>query len=144
VTTLVDQAIQIARKIRRDLLRTADNRALHGDCGLASVRLAVELGLPDSLRFGVFMKWEKYAGRRGRRPHEHAWNVVDGTIIDITATQFASLPAIYVVPVVETDRYVEQKRGMTAARGMFNWDYPHWERLRRQFYKLARQQRRTA
>lgn len=73
-------AITHALRIRRLLLQGrrgkrrvgADREDLGGLCGLASIMLCERLGSVASLRLNDV----------------HAWNVVDGVIIDITATQF--------------------------------------------------------
>lgn len=76
LASAVDQALRIRRSIARRR-RDAD---LGGDCGFASLMLAAALGSPASLR--------ATADTRGRTCTPHVWNVVAGTIIDITATQF--------------------------------------------------------
>lgn len=72
----VDQAL----RIRRSIARRRRDVDLGGDCGFASLMLAASLGSPASLR--------ATADTRGRTCTPHVWNVVAGTIIDITATQF--------------------------------------------------------
>lgn len=73
-------AIDHARRIRRNLAKRRRDVDLGGDCGFASVLLAATLGSAASLR--------ATAETRGRHCTPHVWNVVAGTIIDITATQF--------------------------------------------------------
>lgn len=72
----LETAITEARRIRRNLVRSSGgihNRySLNGDCGLASILLAVALDDVKTLR----------------KRDGHAFNMVKGTIIDITATQF--------------------------------------------------------
>lgn len=68
-------AITEARKIRKYLVskkKFKTHKDLMGDCGFASIMLAVALDDISILRC---------------RPN-HAWNIVEHTIIDITATQF--------------------------------------------------------
>lgn len=78
----LDNAIKQAKRIRRNLLRLCHPHSdeklykfphgLAGACGLASILLAIDLNDVSILR-----------GKAG-----HAWVVVSGHIIDITATQF--------------------------------------------------------
>jgi hypothetical protein len=72
-------AIKEARKIRRNLLRNSKWRYLDlgGACGLASILLSIALNDVRILRYGDL----SLGGG-------HAWTVVKGTIIDITASQF--------------------------------------------------------
>lgn len=80
LSTDLDRAVREARRIRRNLVRLRRDTDLGGDCGLASILLADALGSPASLR-----------GTKDRCEDPcmpHVWNVVDGTIIDVTATQF--------------------------------------------------------
>jgi len=76
MTRALATAIRESRRIRRNLVRAREDRYLSGDCGLASTLLAAAIRSPESLRC--------VDGGSGW----HAYNVVDGTIIDITATQF--------------------------------------------------------
>jgi hypothetical protein len=78
ISIALDKAIREARRIRRNLVRVRGDRDLEGDCGLASVLLASAIGKPQSLR-ALTNSW-----------NSHVWNVVDGTIVDITATQFTA------------------------------------------------------
>jgi hypothetical protein len=76
----LDLAVREARRIRRNLVRLRRDTDLGGDCGLASLLLADALGSPASLR-----------GIKDTCPvpcMPHVWNVIDGVIVDITATQF--------------------------------------------------------
>lgn len=73
----LEHAIGKARRIRKNLMRADGGWTnLSGRCGLASLLLADALGGPRSLRI-VY-----------RSDVTHVWNVVDGVILDITATQF--------------------------------------------------------
>jgi hypothetical protein len=78
--TNLETAIREARRIRRNLVRLRGDTDLGGDCGLASILLADALGDTASLR-GV-------ADQCADPCMSHIWNVIDGVIIDITATQF--------------------------------------------------------
>jgi hypothetical protein len=133
-STHVRYAVKCARTIRRNLLADDNNRTsrrLTGECGLASARLAIAIGDASSLRLGCFMS------ERGD-PSDHAWNVVDGWIVDITATQFGKkCPAIYLVPVMFATQYIESKRGSDAAWEMRTWDYPAWWKVMRQLRELT-------
>jgi hypothetical protein len=79
LSTSLSHAIQEARRIRRDLVRT-HGRILSGRCARASLLLADALGSPASLR----------GSSDGCKDPcmPHVWNEIDGVIIDITATQF--------------------------------------------------------
>jgi hypothetical protein len=73
------RAVREARRIRRNLVRLRRDIDLGGDCGLASILLADALADASILRhttdmFGCCST--------------HVWTVIDGVIIDITATQF--------------------------------------------------------
>jgi hypothetical protein len=114
----LDHTIAAARTIRADLLRSGKARDLVGQCGLASIQLAVAIGAPQSLRLGFFMKCTTFLGKRGRYPHMHAWNVVDGHIIDATATQFGRYSAVHVAPKDDAIAYVETADGAQALREM--------------------------
>lgn len=72
----LDRAILEARRIRRNLVRSNGDAELGGECAIASLLLADALGGPESLRLTACTY------------QRHCWNVVDGMIIDITATQF--------------------------------------------------------
>ena len=100
----LERAVSAARRIRRNLLRLPhnvqrDNTSLFGNCALASLLLADALGSPASLR-----------GSSDGCPDPcmpHVWNVIDGAIVDITATQFNQLfreyePHIPIVGVLVT------------------------------------------
>lgn len=71
-------AVKEAKRIRRNLLRRTptwtqgSTSALSGACGLASILLSIAVRNVKILRGGS----------------NHIWTEVDGTIIDITATQF--------------------------------------------------------
>lgn len=76
----LSRAIHEARRIRRNLVRLRGYTSLSGDCGTASIFLAAAIGSPTSLR-----------GTRDLCDDPcmpHIWNVIDGVIVDITATQF--------------------------------------------------------
>lgn len=75
------QAIAEAKKIRRNLLRSDawKNTDLTGACGLASILLSIAVKDVSIIRQSVLpSRWED----------EHIWTEVEGTIIDITASQF--------------------------------------------------------
>lgn len=81
----LEHAVSEARRIRRNLLRLPfnvmrGNASLFGNCALASLLLADALGSPTSLR----------GSSDGCKDPcmPHVWNVIDGVIVDITATQF--------------------------------------------------------
>lgn len=74
------RALREARRIRRNLVRLRNDTDLGGDCGLASILLADALGSPTSLRGTKDMCADPCM--------PHVWNVIDGVILDITATQF--------------------------------------------------------
>jgi hypothetical protein len=70
-------AIRQARIIRKNLLRTGQfPDDLNSACGLASVMLAYKLNDVNTLRMRDNVHWQ------------HVYNVVDRTVVDITATQF--------------------------------------------------------
>ena len=79
-TARLERAVREARRIRKNLVRLRGETDLGGDCGLASLLLADALGDVGTLRHTEDMF--------GRFCVPHVWNVVDGVIIDITATQF--------------------------------------------------------
>ena len=79
-TARLERAVREARRIRKNLIRLRGDTDLGGDCGLASLLLADALGDVATLRHTE----DAY----GRSCTPHVWNVVDGVIIDITATQF--------------------------------------------------------
>lgn len=71
----VERAIRKARRIRSELLRIEtwkEDQDLAGACGLASILLSIALKDVEILR----------------RNTRHVWTEVNGTIIDITASQF--------------------------------------------------------
>lgn len=83
VAAEIVRAVEHARRIRKRLVaaRPAALKNLAGDCGLASIMLAVRLNDPNSLR----------------ACEDHAWNEIGNTVIDITATQFCSkIRGVYV------------------------------------------------
>ena len=100
----LERAVTVARRIRRNLQRLPHNvqrgnAALFGNCALASLLLADAIGSPTSLR-GSSDGCEDPC-------MPHVWNVIDGVIVDITATQFNQLfreyePHIPVVGVLIT------------------------------------------
>lgn len=141
-----DLAVAAARAIRADLLRSTDprrTRDLAGQCGLASIQLAVAIGDPRSLRLGFFMKCTTFLNRRGRYPHMHAWNVVDGHIIDATATQFGSYSAVHVAPKDDAVAYVETADGAQALREMVReWQFTHDEEYREPLRRLRALERK--
>ena len=104
MVTAVQIAIREARRIRRNLARLRGNTDLGGDCGLASVLLADALSDVSILRHTDDMF--------GKRCSPHCWNVIDGVIVDITATQFndclesddAGEPAVFGVLVTKKPR----------------------------------------
>jgi hypothetical protein len=75
-SSALEHAVRQARRIRRNLVRLRGDNELGGDCGLASLLLADALGSTRSLRY------------TDNASYRHVWHVVDGAIIDITATQF--------------------------------------------------------
>lgn len=78
--TELGRAIVEARRIRRLLLRLAAKNEsdpdLGGYCLLASILLATRLRNARTLRYAAQGPWV------------HVFNVVQGTVVDITATQF--------------------------------------------------------
>lgn len=119
--TRLDRAVAAARAVRVDLLRSTNPRRprdLLGQCGLAAIQVAVAIGDPRSLRLGFFMNLTTFMGKRGRYPHVHAWNVVNGTIVDATATQFGHHPAVHVVRTNDATAYIETADGAQALREM--------------------------
>ena len=78
----LEHAIQEARRIRRRLVRWRRSPDLGGDCAIASLLMAAAIGDVSSLRHHdvSFKSWSP-----------HVWNVVEGVIIDVTATQFNDL-----------------------------------------------------
>lgn len=122
------EALRLAKEIRADLLRdafNADNRDLRGECGLASLRLARGLGDLNTLRLGLYMARERTNAwaMRGRFPNPHAWNVIDGLLIDITATQFGVRRAIFTAPVDTRDsqHYRRLAAGRKARAQIMEW-----------------------
>ena len=99
----LERAVREARRIRKNLVRLRGAIDLGGDCGLASLLLADALADVGTLRhtedaYGMCTP--------------HVWNVVDGVIIDITATQFndsfesndAGEPPVFGVLITRTPR----------------------------------------
>lgn len=137
----VDDAITIARRIRAELLIRVDvPRDLAGQCGLASMLVAVALDDPWSLRTGFYMKRTTFCGRRGRYPHCHAWCRIGETIVDVTATQFGHRHrAVHVTIADEDDRYVETADGEDAIDDiMVNWRGRELSEYKRLAKKLRR------
>jgi hypothetical protein len=77
--TRLDQAVRAARRVRRALVRWRRNTDLGGDCAIAALLVASAIGDLGSLRHHdlSFKSWSP-----------HVWNVVDGVIVDVTASQF--------------------------------------------------------
>lgn len=102
--TRLQIAVREARRIRRNLVRLRGETDLGGDCGLASVLLADVIGDVGCLRHTPDI--------RGRFDTPHAWNEIDGVVVDITATQFndsmrsddAGEPAVFGVLVTRVPR----------------------------------------
>lgn len=115
----VARALEYARRIRKRLVasRPVAFKNLAGDCGLASVMLAVRLNDPSSLR----------------ACEDHVWNEIGGTVIDITATQFCSkIRGVY----VGERRDFHQRiiaTGLAAYREVVEWgayeDEACWQKL---------------
>ena len=82
MTPRLQQAVSEARRIRRNLVRWRRCVDLGGDCAIASLMLAAAIDDVSSLRHHdlSFKSWSP-----------HVWNVVDGVIVDVTATQFNDL-----------------------------------------------------
>lgn len=122
--TLIDRATTIARDVRTGLLRLHETpRDLAGQCGLASMLVAVALDNPHALRTGFYMQFMRFLGKRGRYPHRHAWCRVGTMIVDATATQFdRSNKAVHVARFDEDTRYIETASGEDAIDDiMDNW-----------------------
>lgn len=106
------QAIEHARRVRCALLRVSraawgGGSDLAGFCVLASLMLAHRIGNLRSLRASD--GWIGF----------HAFNVVDGVIVDITATQFASVsfPDVPTCGVMVTSKRGWRWFHRTTARG---------------------------
>ena len=113
MTRVPAQVIAYARQIRSALEKRSDiDTNLAGACALASMMLAAAIGDADVFRVGFFMRRENFCGHRSRYPNTHAWCRIGPAIVDVTATQFGRFPAIYIVGVDATDRYVECANGM--------------------------------
>jgi hypothetical protein len=123
-----EEAIAVARRIRRNLLRRGNNSMLRGMCGVASLELAIALDDVSTLRGTSFLAW-------------HFWNQVGKTIIDITATQFEwTLRGVLVTPVSEPRRFhINATMSGTSALDQIHTWYEHnhmskgdseWKRLR--------------
>lgn len=118
--TKLERAIREARRVRRNLVRLRGETDLGGDCGLASILLADAIGDVNTLRHT--------ADTRGRHCTPHVWNVVDGVILDVTATQFndcmesddAGEPAVFGVLVTRTPRVYHRP---VAGRGRETFTY---------------------
>jgi hypothetical protein len=100
--TNLERAVTEARRIRRNLLRLPlnvqrGNNTLYGNCALASLLLADALGSPASLR-GSSDGCEDPC-------MPHVWNVIDGVIVDITATQFNLAPVSGVLVTRKSRQY---------------------------------------
>jgi hypothetical protein len=82
MTPRLQQAVREARRIRGNLVRWRRCVDLGGDCAIASLMLAAAIDDVSSLRHHdlSFRSWSP-----------HVWNVVDGVIVDVTATQFNDL-----------------------------------------------------
>lgn len=76
----LERAVREARRIRRNFVRLRGETDLGGDCALASLLLADAVSDVGILRHTQ--------DSDGRLCTPHVWTVVDGMIIDITATQF--------------------------------------------------------
>lgn len=124
-------AVRAATKVRAELVRTKRNGILLGECGWASTLLAIELGDAAVLRTGFFFVQQTLLGKRGRYPNEHAWNVVDGLIIDITATQFGRFRAVHIEDRADSIRYREDTSGWNAVNEIASWGYRQYPRLAR-------------
>lgn len=116
----LDTAVHEARVIRYRLLRSKGWKSgLAGACGLSSILLSMAVHNVDILRGG----------------QNHVWAEIEGTIIDITATQFDD--DIGGVLVTRTPRYYhkENSRGRSTYMMVINnnWynnkDHPDWERI---------------
>jgi hypothetical protein len=134
VTPTIARAIEVARMVRDDLLsRRGVSRDLAGQCGIASMLVAVELDDPRVLRTGFYMKRGRFCGRCGRFPHRHAWCQVGDTIVDLTATQFGRHRAVHVVHVLADDCYVETADDADAIDDILdNWrgrELPEYRKL---------------
>jgi hypothetical protein len=143
----LDRAIAAARAVRTELLRSDPRRPrdLLGQCGLAAIQIAVAIGAPRSLRLGFFMNRTTFMGRRGRYPHVHAWNVVDNTIVDVTATQFGRYPAVHVVPKDDAIDYIETADGAQALREMVrDWLLSETDEYREPLRRFRALERRRA
>lgn len=119
----VQQAIHVARSVRRTLLLAGAPLNLAGQCGLASMLVVASLEDPHALRTGFFMHRETFLGRRGRYPNRHAWCRIGPTIVDATASQFSRrLCAVHVARFDADHRYVETASGAKALDDiMDNW-----------------------
>lgn len=80
--TLLRHAVREAQAIRRRLVRWRRSSDLGGDCAIASLLLAAAIGDVACLR---------HHDLKLRHWSPHVWNEIDGTIVDITATQFNDL-----------------------------------------------------
>lgn len=103
----IAEIVEVARHVRRGIcteLRqgrhpVVDRGTLCGACALASVRIAMHFGDPSILRCGRYFRVEELTDTtRLFRGNGHYWLKLDGTIIDATATQFGTYPAIAVLP----------------------------------------------
>lgn len=145
--THLDRTIAAARAVRTELLRSdpCRSRDLRGQCGLAAIQIAVAIDDPRSLRLGLFTRRETFLSRHGPYPHPHAWNVVDGTIVDATATQFGSYPAVHVVRENDATAYVETADGAQALRAMVaEWQLRDIDEYREPLRRFRALERRRA
>jgi hypothetical protein len=102
MTRVLAKAVREARRIRRNLLRTRGGCSLSGDCGVASLLLAATFRSPASLRC--------VHGDGGW----HVFNVFEGMIVDITASQFrwdTNEAPVRGILVTETTRHYHRSYG---------------------------------
>lgn len=115
-TNRLQEAVAYAKTIRKNLLKSKDySPYLHGACGIASITLAYKLNDIKTLRLKDAGKWQ------------HVYNVVDGVIIDITATQFYADAAQF-WSYYASSKCDYPKRGLYISKNKLGCHYPVHDR----------------
>lgn len=136
-TPAVLRARDIGYRIRRDV-RSGFDADYEGACGLVSAMMCYELGRPDLLVYGQFLKHQH---NQLMRSLDHCWVELDGFIIDATATQFGWYAAVHVERADDTVNYLVKMRGIDVCREVRGWYYddPKSTRFFRRFIRQCRE-----
>lgn len=110
----------IALKVRKLIEDTAKHynydffdKNLGCACAVSSFLLHKELKknkIKSKFVWGFFNNWP------------HCWNVIDNSILDITATQFGESDSVYLTD-LEDDRYVAHLFDKDAVKSLYNWPF---------------------